>query len=87
VPPGVTVVGIPGRVVTKTAKPAMDLEHGRLPDPVAEAIRLVLNDQQKLEERLKTLELAAGIPVVPAQEVPDEQHREIEREFAQGGGI
>jgi serine O-acetyltransferase len=87
VPPGVTVVGIPGRVVTKSEQPHMDLEHGRLPDPVAEAIRLVLNDQQKLEERLKKLELAAGIPVLPVQDGPDEQHREIKREFAQGGGI
>ena len=61
VPPGVTVVGIPGRVVTKTERPAMDLEHGKLPDPVAEAIRLVLKDQHKLEERLKKLEEASGI--------------------------
>jgi serine O-acetyltransferase len=62
VPPGVTVVGIPGRVVTKRERPAMDLEHGRLPDPVAEAIRLVLKDQHHLEERLKRLEDASGIP-------------------------
>ncbi len=61
VPPGVTVVGIPGRVVTKREKPAMDLEHGKLPDPVAEAIRMVLKDQHHLEERLKRLEDAAGI--------------------------
>jgi serine O-acetyltransferase len=61
VPPGVTVVGIPGRVVTRREKPAMDLEHGKLPDPVAEAIRMVLKDQHHLEERLKRLEDAAGI--------------------------
>ncbi len=61
VPPGVTVVGIPGRVVTKGEKPAMDLEHGKLPDPVAEAIRLVLKDQHRLEERLKRLENSVGI--------------------------
>lgn len=61
VPPGVTVVGIPGRVVTKREKPAMDLEHGKLPDPVAEAVRLVLKDQHNLEERLKKLEETAGI--------------------------
>jgi serine O-acetyltransferase len=61
VPPGVTVVGIPGRVVTKREKPAMDLEHGKLPDPVAEAIRVVLKDQHRLEERLKRLEAASGI--------------------------
>ena len=61
VPPGVTVVGIPGRVVTKREKPAMDLEHGKLPDPVAEALRLVLKDQHGLEARLKRLEDSAGI--------------------------
>ena len=60
VPPGVTVVGIPSRVVTHRTKPAMDLEHGKLPDPVAEAIRAVTKDQQALEERLKRLEEAAG---------------------------
>jgi serine O-acetyltransferase len=87
VPPGVTVVGIPGRVVTKTERPHMDLEHGRLPDPVAEAIRLVLNDQQKLEERLRKLETAAGLPVVPGQDGHEEERQEIEREFAQGEGI
>lgn len=85
VPPGVTVVGIPGRVVTKTEKPVMDLEHGRLPDPVAEAIRLVLKDQQNLEDRLKRLEDLSGV-TVPQDELK-EQRQEIEREFAQGGGI
>jgi serine O-acetyltransferase len=83
VPPGVTVVGIPGRVVTKRAKPVMDLEHGKLPDPVAEAIRLVLQDQHKLEERLKRLESLNG----PANS-PDEaerSRRETEKDFDQGG--
>jgi serine O-acetyltransferase len=56
VPPGATVVGIPGRIVEDKKKPLMDLEHGRLPDPVAEAIRLVLREQEKLEKRLKRLE-------------------------------
>ncbi|MFH1647025.1 MAG: serine O-acetyltransferase [Chloroflexota bacterium] len=84
-PAGVTVVGIPGRIVTKTEKPTMDLEHGRLPDPVAEAIRLVLKDQQNLEERLKRLEEASGV-AAPQDELK-EQRREIEREFAEGAGI
>jgi serine O-acetyltransferase len=61
VPAGVTVVGIPGRVVTKREKPLLDLEHGKLPDPVAEAVRLVLKDQRKLEERLKRLEDATQV--------------------------
>ena len=56
VPPGATVVGIPGRVVADKHKPVVDLEHGRLPDPVAEAIRAVLKEQHKLAERIKKLE-------------------------------
>ena len=85
VPPGVTVVGIPGRVVTQTEKPAMDLQHGRLPDPVAEAIRLVLKDQQQLEERLKRLEEASGV-TAPRNELEAER-QVIKREFSQGEGI
>ncbi|OGO18194.1 MAG: serine O-acetyltransferase [Chloroflexi bacterium RBG_16_50_11] len=85
VPPSVTVVGVPGRVVTKREKPVMDLEHGKLPDPVAEAIRLVLKDQHLLEERLKRLESLSGIPT-PASEI-EEARQEIEKEFEQGEGI
>ena len=75
VPPGVTVVGIPGRVVTRGERPAMDLEHGRLPDPVAEAIKLVLKDQHSLEERLKRLEKAAGI-AVPHHELKEKEEEQ-----------
>ncbi len=85
VPPGVTVVGVPGRVVTKTEKPVMDLQHGRLPDPVAEAIRLVLKDQQLLEERLKRLEEAGGV-ATPLNELEGER-KVIEKEFSEGEGI
>ena len=61
VPPGSTVVGIPGRIVEDRHKPLVDLEHGKLPDPIAEAIRLVLMEQGKLEERLKRLEGLSGV--------------------------
>jgi len=56
VPPGATVVGIPGRAVEDRHKPITDLEHGKLPDPVTEALRRVLRRQDKLEERLQRLE-------------------------------
>jgi serine O-acetyltransferase len=56
VPPSATVVGVPGRIVEEHRKMVVDLEHGRLPDPVAEAIRVVLSEQSKLEERLAKLE-------------------------------
>jgi len=51
VPPGATVVGIPGKVVDeKKPRPEVDLEHAALPDPVAEAISNVLASQENLQE-------------------------------------
>ena len=85
VPPGATVVGIPGRVVSDRHKPIMNLEHGKLPDPVAEAIRLVLKEQHRLEDRLKRLESSSNISV-PEDELR-EKRIEIEMEFSQGEGI
>ncbi|MFC2066260.1 serine O-acetyltransferase [Chloroflexota bacterium] len=85
VPPGATVVGIPGRVVADRRKPLMDLEHGKLPDPVAKAIRLVLKEQNELEERLKRLESSSGI--TSPRDKLREKRRELEREFNEGEGI
>lgn len=85
VPEGATVVGIPGRVVEDKPKERVDLEHGRLPDPVAEAIRLVLREQDKLEERLRQLEESSG--VVVGEDEFEEERRGIVKEFSQGGGI
>lgn len=51
VPPGATVVGIPGRIVQEAApRPKIDLEHAALPDPIAEAINNVLSSQEHLQE-------------------------------------
>jgi len=85
VPPGVTVVGVPGKAVTERVKPAMDLEHGRLPDPIAEAIRLVMKEQHSLTERLKRLESASGL-VSPEDEFA-EKEKELEKELNEGNGI
>ena len=85
VPPGTTVVGIPGRVVEDRHKPVIDLEHGKLPDPVAEAVRLVLAEQKNLKERLKRLESSSGI--IPAEDKLKRKRIQIEREFSQGEGI
>ena len=83
VPPGATVVGIPGRVIDEHRKPVVDLEHGKLPDPVAEAIRLVMNEQTKLEKRLEQIENKSGIDT-PRDELKDKV-KEILKEFDQGG--
>jgi len=85
VPPGATVVGVPGRIVEDRHKPLADLEHAKLPDPVAEAIRLVLREQDRLEERLKRLESSSGIVV--HEDALGEGKAKIGKEFRQGGGI
>ena len=79
VPPGATVVGIPGKIVEDRRKPLMDLEHGKLPDPVAEAIKLVLEEQDKLEERLKRLEKSSGIAVTKNE--LKRERKKIERDL------
>jgi serine O-acetyltransferase len=84
VPPGVTVVGIPGRVVTKQDRTIAELEHGRLPDPIAEAIRLVLKEYDGLEKRLEKLESLSGLAVPPDE--LQKSRQEIEKEFDQGEG-
>jgi len=59
VPPGATVVGIPGRVVTPDASRAhleATLDHGDLPDPVADMIRGLAERNDELEQRIQKLE-------------------------------
>lgn len=66
VPPHSTVVGIPGRVVESQSAPRdphahlIDLEHGRLPDPIAKAITGLADYIQKLEERVNELSARQG---------------------------
>ena len=86
VPPGGTVVGIPGRIVEDQHKPLVDLEHGKLPDPVAEAIAVVLREQDKLKERLRRLESALKTSELGAREdaVGEEREEESKEGFGPG---
>ena len=84
VPPGATVVGIPGTVVEDRHKPLVDLEHAKLPDPVAEAIRLILKEQEGLKERLKRLESLSRVAVSRDEMAVTREH---DRRFSQGGGV
>jgi serine O-acetyltransferase len=82
VPQGSVVVGVPGRVVGGRQDSVMDLEHGRLPDPFSEAVRLILEEQVRLGERLHRLEESSGMTTAPddlAQKIA-----EIEKAFANG---
>jgi serine O-acetyltransferase len=58
VPPNSTVVGIPGKVAygkDPEKAPVIDLEHGRLPDPTAEAIRCLLDMVHDLQREVREL--------------------------------
>ncbi len=60
VPPGATVVGVPGRLVESDARKraVIDFEHGNLPDPLSDVMRLMLQLHEKLEQRVEKLEKA-----------------------------
>jgi len=65
-------------------KPVMDLEHGDLPDLVAEAVRFVLRERNKPEERLTVLESASGTASTPHESL---EKTITEATFRQGGKI
>ena len=58
VPPNVTVVGVPARVSESMTpeKAELDFEHGNLPDPLADIMKMLLQLHTRLEERVKRLE-------------------------------
>ncbi|HUL37133.1 MAG TPA: serine O-acetyltransferase [Thermodesulfobacteriota bacterium] len=58
VPPGATVVGVPGRIVESLTpeKEELDFEHGNLPDPLSDIMKMLLQLHSRLEERVKRLE-------------------------------
>ena len=57
IPANATAVGIPARVsMGNTQDEINKLEHAKLPDPVADAMKYVLTEQRKLEERINNLE-------------------------------
>lgn len=56
VPSDCTVVGVPGRVVYRAGERVEPLEHGRLPDSEAQAIRALLDRIEVLEQQVQTLQ-------------------------------
>ncbi|QUH25416.1 serine O-acetyltransferase [Serpentinicella alkaliphila] len=60
VPPNCTVVGVPGRIVVKDniklVADEIDLEHGKLPDPISDELTLLRNKIIELENKLQEIE-------------------------------
>jgi serine O-acetyltransferase len=72
VPPGATVVGVPGRVMPQ--KGGVDahfeatLDHASLPDPVTEVLRYLRRENQRLKSRIAALERQLNLPQSPDEE-------------------
>lgn len=59
VPSNATAVGIPAHIIkpeSKRPKPLINLEHGKLPDPVQEAVNILVERLDELEKRVKESE-------------------------------
>lgn len=56
VPPECTVVGIPGRIIYREGVRVAPLDHGRLPDSEAQAIRALVNRIEALESQVQSLQ-------------------------------
>lgn len=58
VPPNCTVVGVPGRIVAREGRKVEgpDLNHGDLPDPVAQMLSCLAGRVERLEARVRELE-------------------------------
>ena len=63
VPPATTVVGNPGRPVVISGKRVMgpDIEHTRLPDPVAESLETLTRRVTELEHHVQAAQRGAGL--------------------------
>jgi len=81
VPANATAVGVPARIgLGFSADELAKLEHGKLPDPIADAMRFIVKEFDKLEERLKKIEAKEGFPDDPDKKL-QEKKEEIEKEF------
>ncbi|MDP2719213.1 MAG: serine O-acetyltransferase [Dehalococcoidia bacterium] len=84
-PPGSIVVGVPGRLAKEKQSPLLNLRHGDLPDPVAEAIMVVLKEQDMIKKRLQKVETVT-LPE-PGEAELEKKRKIVEHRFKDGGGI
>jgi serine O-acetyltransferase len=81
VPANDTAVGVPARIgLGFSASELEQLEHGKLPDPIADAIRYVINEQEKLEARLQKVESKEGV-TSDIDRYLEQKKDEIKKEF------
>lgn len=72
VPSDCTVVGVPGRIVYRAGEKVGPLDHGRLPDSEAEAIRSLVDRIEVLEQQLQDLQKSpAPLALVAVHSIPN----------------
>ena len=79
VPPGATVVGVPGRIAGPEHGSDKEVTEEVMPDPMLRVISRLLDRQNQLEERLRTIEQAkpdTGLAALPQEVVCENEIRE-----------
>jgi serine O-acetyltransferase len=66
VPPGATVVGVPGRIAGPECKPGLENEPETMPDPMLRVVSRLLDRQNHLEDRIRTMEQSLPTPEAAA---------------------
>lgn len=66
VPPGATVVGVPGKIAGPDDVTLEDTDANIMPDPVVRVISRMLDRQNQLEEKIRSLEQARAGPFATA---------------------
>jgi serine O-acetyltransferase len=68
------------------------LDHGELPDPVAEVIQLILERQDEMDKQIRALDISKDIIkmngyMTKKSEIEKEEESDLEEIFAEGAGI
>lgn len=91
VPSNCTVVGIPGRIVSRQDKPGTPLDHARLPDAEAEVIRSLLDRIKFLEAEVDRLKIRSGVPSGKSLQIHNSDWKQssnhLIEDFLDGAGI
>ena len=68
VPPGATVVGVPGRIAGPEHQSPDEEAGGVMPDPMLRVVSRLLDRQNQLEEKIRAIEQARTAPISPLAE-------------------
>jgi len=82
IPENATVVGVPGRIGLGFSQQQMQqLEHNKLPDPIADGFKILLKEIENLEIRIKKLESLEGINA-HIDKYFEKKKKELEQKFS-----